>query len=339
MGLISNFEGQTQIRNLLNNESYDQEKTEQYLNENIEMSQSPELHYDTNRYINTQQSKICEVDDIYSSKKLSPELKKVLMCEKLPFRTNTKDLARYHLIQLYLNKILYKNKIFDIYDNVKCFNAIQESAIQKVKDYFVNNKIYLDDDLFLENMFCNYGNPYKNPDGLIHDFVNIDGLSDKEKNLVVGRYAELEIYNMLRENLKPEEEIKWVSKDVGDLFGYDIIINNVLTQKVKLVEVKSSYKNGGELTLSENEYNKLQESIQNGNEYEMYKLEYVNGQRNLYKITHDDGDYYEVQNLCTGARGRLFFQKSKFDKTKNILSLNFVDIFAKSYRYIFGKEQ
>ena len=34
MGIISNFEGQSQIRNLLNNENYDKEKADQFLKNN-----------------------------------------------------------------------------------------------------------------------------------------------------------------------------------------------------------------------------------------------------------------------------------------------------------------
>ena len=131
---------------------------------------------------------------------------------------------------------------------------------------------------------------------------------------------------MLKENLKLEEEIKWVSKDVGDLFGYDIIISNVITGEVRLIEVKTSYNNGGELTLSLNEYNKLQESIRNGIEYEMYKVEYVNGERKLFKVTHDHDEYYTVENLITGIRGNMLFGQSRIDPEKKGIYLGISDL-------------
>ena len=131
---------------------------------------------------------------------------------------------------------------------------------------------------------------------------------------------------MLKENLKLEEEIKWVSKDVGDLFGYDIIISNVMTGEVKLIEVKTSYNNGGELTLSLNEYNKLQESIRNGIEYEMYKIEYVNGERKLFKVTHDHDEYYTVENLITGIKSNMFFGQSRIDPEKKGICLRLSDL-------------
>lgn len=321
MGKVSDFEGHSQIRSLLNNDDYDKEKAIQYLNDNAIIPASPELCYDTDRYIKLQRSKIQETDAIFKSLNLSPELKKILICEKLPFRTKTKDLIRYYLIQTYLNRILYRESCFDIYNHIKHFNVVPEKNIKDVRNYFECNGIYVNNVPFIKNMLCNYDNPYKNQDGLKRDFERIDNFSEKEQCSVVGRYGELEIYNMLRESLKPDEEIKWVSKDVGELFGYDIIINNVMTGKVRLIEVKTSYKNNGELTLSLNEYNKLQESIRNGIEYEMYKIEYVDGGRKLFKVTHDHDEYYIVENLITGAKGSANFTQSKIDPEKKGLAL------------------
>ena len=327
MGKVSNFEGHSQIRNLLNNDDYDKEKAIQYLNDNAIIPASAELSYDTDRYI-----KIQKTDAIFKSLNLSAELKKVLICEKLPFRTKTKDLLRYCLIQTYLNRILYRETHFDIYNHIKHFNVVSEKNIKDVRNYFELNGIYVNNFSFIKNMLCNYDNPYKNQDGLKRDFERINNFSEKEQCSIVGRYGELEIYNMLRENLKPEEEIKWVSKDVGELFGYDIIINNVITGEVKLIEVKTSYNNGGELTLSLNEYNKLQESIRNGIEYEMYKIEYVDGERKIFKVTHDHDECYNIENLITGAKDSANFTQSKINPEKKGLALE------KSSTLILGKE-
>lgn len=326
MKTISNFEGQSQIRNLLNNENYDKEKADQFLKENASIPMSSELFYDTDRYIRMQQSKIQETDAVFKSLKLPPELKKVLMCEKLPFRTKTKDMVRYNLIQDYLERVLYTTHSSSIYDNIKYYNAVPERNIQYVRGYFEYNGIDLNNKKSIGDIFCNYGNPYKDPDGIKSDFEKIDNLIEDKRNSALGRYGELEIYNMLKENLKLEEEIKWVSKDVGDLFGYDIIISNVITGEVRLIEVKTSYNNGGELTLSLNEYNKLQESIRNGIEYEMYKVEYVNGERKLFKVTHDHDEYYTVENLITGIRGNMLFGQSRIDPEKKGIYLGISDL-------------
>lgn len=326
MKTISNFEGQSQIRNLLNNENYDKEKADQFLKVNASIPMSSELFYDTDRYIRMQQSKIQETDAVFKSLKLPPELKKVLMCEKLPFRTKTKDMVRYNLIQDYLERVLYTTHSSSIYDNIKYYNAVPERNIQYVRGYFEYNGIDLNNKKSIGDIFCNYGNPYKDPDGIKSDFEKIDNLIEDKRNSALGRYGELEIYNMLKENLKLEEEIKWVSKDVGDLFGYDIIISNVITGEVRLIEVKTSYNNGGELTLSLNEYNKLQESIRNGIEYEMYKVEYVNGERKLFKVTHDHDEYYTVENLITGIRGNMLFGQSRIDPEKKGIYLGISDL-------------
>ena len=300
---------------------------------------SPELFHDTNGYIKLQQSKIQETDEIFNSSKLSPELKKVLMCEKLPFRTKTKDIVRYNLIQDYLGHVFYTTYFSCIYDNIKYFNAVSEENIQNVRSYFEYNGIDLNNKKSIENMFCNYGNPYKNQDGLRKDFERINSFSEEEKNRVLGRYGELEIYNMLKENLKPEEEIKWVSKDVGDLFGYDIIISNGITHEVRLIEVKTSYNNVRKLTLSLNEYNKLQESIKNGVVYEMYKVEYVNDEEKIFKVTHDHDEYYTVENLITGIKNYSCFVPSRIDSEKKEISLIISDLPLSAYpNYVLRKE-
>lgn len=339
MGIISNFEGQSQIRNLLNNEDYDKEKVDQFLKDNASIPMSPELSYDMDRYIKLQQSKIQETNEIFNSSKLSPELKKVLMCEKLPFRTKTKDIVRYNLIQDYLGHVLYKTYFPCIYDNIKYFNVVSEKNIQNVRSYFEYNGIDLNNKKSIENMFCNYGNPYKNQDGLRKDFERINSFSEEERNCVLGRYGELEIYNMLKENLKPEEEIKWVSKDVGDLFGYDIIISNVITHEVRLIEVKTSYNNVRKLTLSLNEYNKLQESIKNGVVYEMYKVEYGNDEEKIFKVTHNHDEYYTVENLITGIKNYSCFVPSRIDSGKKEISLIISDLPLSAYpNYVLRKE-
>lgn len=339
MGIISNFEGQSQIRNLLNNEDYDKEKVDQFLKDNASIPMSPELSHDTDGYIKLQQSKIQETNEIFNSSKLSPELKKVLMCEKLPFRTKTKDIVRYNLIQDYLGHVLYKTYFPCIYDNIKYFNAVSEKNIQNVRSYFEYNGIDLNNKKSIENMFCNYGNPYKNQDGLRKDFERINSFSEEERNCVLGRYGELEIYNMLKGNLKPEEEIKWVSKDVGDLFGYDIIISNGITHEVRLIEVKTSYNNVRKLTLSLNEYNKLQESIKNGVVYEMYKVEYVNDEEKIFKVTHDHDEYYTVENLITGIKNYSCFVQSRIDPGKKGISLITSDLPLSAYpNYILRKK-
>jgi len=261
------------------------------------------------------------------------------MCEKLPFRTKTKDMIRYNLIQDYLDRVLYTTHSSCIYDNIKYYNAVPERNIQYVRGYFEYNGIDLNNKKSIGDIFCNYGNPYKDPDGIKRDFEKIDNLIEDKRNSALGRYGELEIYNMLKENLKLEEEIKWVSKDVGDLFGYDIIISNVMTGEVKLIEVKTSYNNGGELTLSLNEYNKLQESIKNGIEYEMYKVEYVNGERKLFKVTHDHDEYYTVENLITGIKSNMFFDQSRINPEKKGICLKLSDLPLVAYsNYVPRKE-
>ena len=64
----------------------------------------------------------------------------------------------------------------------------------------------------------------------------------------------------------------------------------------------------------------------------MYKIEYVDGKRKIFKVTHDHDECYNIENLITGAKDSANFTQSKINPEKKGLALE------KSSTLILGKE-
>ena len=130
-----------------------------------------------------------------------------------------------------------------------------------------------------------------------------ENILKENSDLIIRRYSELCIYNMLKNNLKSHEEIKWVSKDICDALGYNVIIIDKLLSSVKMINVKSTYFKNDPLedclVLTKEEYQKLEESNKNNVPYIMYKINYDldNFVAEFYKIEHKSNGIYAVTNL------------------------------------------
>lgn len=73
---------------------------------------------------------------------------------------------------------------------------------------------------------------------------NMDSLrinpSIKYHNRIVAHYAEFVVYKRLLENLGKDQKLFWVSRDIGDGFGYDIAVVNS-DNSATVYEVKGLY--------------------------------------------------------------------------------------------------
>ena len=236
------------------------------------------------------------------------EIKKIKMVERLPFRTALRDYERYFKIQCILSKLLYNGTHdFNVYKVIPYYEAISLDDIEKIKEYLENNGIYLKNENFIKDKLCNYGEIYKDEDGIKKDFDRLshhhEYILKENSDLIIRRYSELCIYNMLKNNLKSYEEIKWVSKDVCDALGYNIIVIDKLLSSVKMINVKSTYLKNDPLedclVLTKEEYKKLEESNKNNVPYIMYKINYDldNFVAEFYKIEHKSNGIYAVTNL------------------------------------------
>ena len=307
MDNIEKRECQNDVINLLQEKEYNEDGVRMFFRNFVNIEVEEQLKDEVNKYKEKQKRRIIDVYNAFNEDTLN-EIKKIKMVERLPFRTALRDYERYFKIQCILSKLLYNGTHdFNVYKVIPYYEAISLNDIEKIKEYLENNGIYLKNENFIKDKLCNYGEPYKDEDGIKKDFDRLSNhheyILKENSDLIIRRYSELCIYNMLKNNLKSYEEIKWVSKDVCDALGYNIIIIDKLLSSVKMINVKSTYfKNDPSedyLVLTKEEYQKLEESNKNNVPYIMYKINYNldNFVAEFYKIEHKRNGIYAVTNL------------------------------------------
>jgi hypothetical protein len=106
-------------------------------------------------------------------------------------------------------------------------------------------------------------------------------------------------------NVSPDFYVKWVAKDFGDGYGYDVLSYDFFNQKEKLIEVKGTSGSGFYGSLSINELNKLEEFVKYGYDYYVYRYNFYTSKKHADKheenvssyISQDNGVEYEMNIL------------------------------------------
>lgn len=307
MDNIEKRECQNDVINLLQEKEYNEDGVRMFFRNFVNIEVEEQLKDEVNKYKEKQKRRIIDVYNAFNEDTPN-EIKKIKMVERLPFRTALKDYERYFKIQCILSKLLYNGTHdFNVYKVIPYYEAISLKDIEKIKKYLEDNGIYLRNENFIKNKLCNCEKPYKDDEGIKKDFDRLshhhEYILKENSDLIIRRYSELCIYNMLKNNLKSYEEIKWVSKDVCDALGYNIIVIDKLLSSVKMINVKSTYLKNDPLedclVLTKEECKKLEESNKNNVPYIMYKINYDldNFVAEFYKIEHKSNGIYAVTNL------------------------------------------
>lgn len=307
MDNIAKKECQNDVINLLQEKEYNEDGVRMFFRNFVNIEVEEQLKDEVNKYKEKQKRRIIDVYNAFNEDTPN-EIKKIKMVERLPFRTALRDYERYFKIQCILSKLLYNGTHdFNVYKVIPYYEAISLDDIEKIKEYLENNGIYLKNENFIKDKLCNYGELYKDEDGIKKDFDRLshhhEYILKENSDLIIRRYSELCIYNMLKNNLKSYEEIKWVSKDICDALGYNVIIIDKLLSSVKMINVKPTYFKNDPLedclVLTKEEYQKLEESNKNNVPYIMYKINYDldNFVAEFYKIEHKSNGIYAVTNL------------------------------------------
>lgn len=115
-------------------------------------------------------------------------------------------------------------------------------------------------------------------------------------------YSENQTYMLEYNELKnfPEYNldciVRWVSKDHGDGYGFDVLSYDPILKRQKLIEVKSGKNTYFELTI--NEFKVAQEAMQNNCDYYIYRYYYDIAQNimNFFKLKYNENNFIDVQN-------------------------------------------
>ena len=183
------------------------------------------------------------------------------------------------------------------YNDIKAYRELPEYIKMLIEKYKLTKYMNLSyDDIFMRlvdslDMIKDYDKKWDKDEIKINlkPIINADKYktyNEKVKKQKVDHnnqdeffiWAEYQTYINEYNNLKsigcnPDLEVKWVAKNNGDGYGYDILSYDYITNKEKLIEVKSGFSK--DIILTEGEMIKAYRSIQNPNyDYYVYKYYY-----------------------------------------------------------------
>lgn len=288
------------------------------LNNNIQVSQE---NYDLfNQYFSTNSSAFSQTrllfnqlikerfDEVYNFYKIyclnipfySKEMK---LYENLPLKDRNLDKEK-----ILLSRLLSEPICLDDYRYLICkmlfamknngYPDINSDKVHSIDSWLFYGNIYYSsfgtDGNDYNQFRINKKRYYGTDDEIRNTYLN--NLND---SYAIGNYAELVVFKLQKQFLtlcgRPDLalKVKWVARDVGDGFGFDILSFDPITSEEILIEVKGTNKEENEykFTLSANEKRLFDNSIIYSNEFKKYYVYHV-FINNLYK--KDDKEKKEI---------------------------------------------
>ena len=172
------------------------------------------------------------------------EYRDVVCYYYLPFRNSKMPMADKRIIEIML-------KI----ENLSIDQFIMDIIGNTYYEYYNGNRVFLDRLNWFFNdqhiSFDNIGNTQKigwkgdkipfDENKIIMSYQEvINDPSNPNSNKKVGDYGELMLYKHLLQQANENFYVMWVSRDLGDGFGYDLATYSVPENKVRLYEVKTT---------------------------------------------------------------------------------------------------
>lgn len=175
-------------------------------------------------------------------------------------------------------------KIIKLYDFLRKLSVIngEDQLSLDMETHIGNVKPFPDNDLNIYSNFLNIPKEYK---------ASIFNSNDTY-NLFIGQCAELIAYKKLKEKIKNKThlELIWVSREIGDGFGYDMMIIDHKRNITHLIEIKgtNNAKNFRSIYLTDNELRVCKEASELENvDYRVRKLLLFNQENHIYYMTKD----------------------------------------------------
>ena len=275
-------------------------------------------------------------NQILSDNNLSYMEQKLYAFKHLPFKDSNIEIEK-NIFSILLND----PSIIEYYDSLIASLCICDNnqnrikLLNQIRDFIYWEQIGYDN--FKTGKLLRPIHEYPSDEEIINRFRNISDYQE-EKNIIIGQYAEMicyyneihKLYNLNRSDLA--QRVIWVSKEVGDGFGYDIFSFNLQSNHEKLLEVKGTTKADNEYSfeLSPNEFRMLSNielSINNNHDkmwdyiinrlyfdsidtYRLYELKVMNGEEskilidqcfNQYNISQPSNNKESVKVKLKGS--------------------------------------
>lgn len=171
------------------------------------------------------------------------EYQNILEYYALPFRTSRNPMADKRIIEglCNINDLRLDQAIMSLLYGIEPdrFNCNQEFLNRM--NFFFNYDPISFESIGNGQRLGRLGYMPANPDQMVKDYIFYRENKNTPYALnIVGNYGEYMFYQYLLSIIRPEENIKWVSHDLGDGFGYDIAVYNSMENKLYMYEIKST---------------------------------------------------------------------------------------------------
>ena len=246
-----------------------------------------------------------------------------------------------YILSLYVNDIevyrvfpLFVKKAMEKYEMLG-----SEEVVEKIRKY-MDLKCGYDYNYqrILEELPVRYPNMYKDYEPFVNKLQNkIFDPNDKDELAIASEYF---TYISEYENLKKHKEyiadviVKWVSKDHGDGYGYDVLSYDPETKRQKLIEVKSGASNF--FALTSNELKKVYEATTLGCDYYIYRCFY-NKELNEIMLTRlifdpENNYFYNIMDSNDIYYLDIYFDVDENGKEVVVRRVNNDESFALKYK-------
>ena len=144
--------------------------------------------------------------------------------------SHSDNLSLIHAIELLVVKSDERELFSELLDerlyNFIVYEGIDFNDIKQAPRLSKLHEVPSFDDHIISTFYDAYNHPEK--------------YNENQMYFIEGDFGELMLYNKLRYEKNDDEEIIWVSRDIGDGFGYDIAKYNHTTNHIDLYEVKNT---------------------------------------------------------------------------------------------------
>ena len=163
----------------------------------------------------------------------------------MPFKNSSNPMADKAILEEYFeieDLRLDQAVMILIGDNYRFLYNDNQSFLDRINFFFNYEQISFED-IGTKARVGWFERMPSNPNEIILEFnETIQNPNDPNQTKKVGNYGELMFYNYLTSIANENMQVIWVSRDIGDGFGYDIAVYDQSINKITLYEVKTTTK-------------------------------------------------------------------------------------------------
>lgn len=242
------------------------------------------------KYISECRNSIYNFYHILFNANLEIEYNYYLLYKYLPFRNTNID-EQKRLIEMY-----YQTNIYSYSQLLTTIIPLNDEQLYFLNNFLLNNDIYFDAFKYSWKLGNNPNNNWDYNYNLSRIEALLNDYQYPNRKDIIGKTAEIIFHDNYIRTAKDGWVLDWVSKDIGDGFGYDFVMFNEKLNSAHFYEVKGSTTGISNIKLTPNE-SRVFKKIDTSSYNEIYHVAMVDFQyveKNI--INYDLVDTYYDNN-------------------------------------------